>query len=330
MKYFLSIILVLTLVSVSCSNKKTNQIYQSFSNEEMEKDDTAFYSQTFEEDSIIENEEITDKLIFDSEDYIGWYRELDTNSDSKSKHKNLTINICYKQKVRDYTIRVKCYVDTVDDDNMFLGYTNPNKTKNTIRGKSVLHFISELDTFKVKLNDYTDSRLYNNTTPLKDKMTLLVDYTPFRIRSGKGEFILQTTSPFFFFDIDFDGEEELFINSYDTFIKGHSRFTIYKRSENRFLTEEPYYAISDYTRIDKKNRLLHIPIQNIGEMAVATGYMSYRIKRVMECDSNKYNRSAKNRYHPYRVEIVQKKSIYNIYDVNGDTLFFKETIDKAK
>ena len=251
------------------------------------------------------------------------------NSIPEQDCSRLTINILYNQKVENYTVRLKCLVDTTEGANIFMGY-NPPKSNYAIRGESVLSFSSELDSFDIKIPDFTDSNLYNNTLPLKDGMTLSVDYSPYKAKTNNGECLLETDSPFFFFDIDFDGEKELFINSYDTFIKGHSEFSIYKRSENTILTVEPYNTITDYVRIDTTKRLLHIPYQNIGEITTAPGYVSYRIERKMIYDNQKHNLALKNIYVPYRIEIWQNENIYKIYEVNGDTILFKETIDKAK
>ncbi len=251
------------------------------------------------------------------------------NSSHEQNHSRLTININYNQKVADYTVRLKCLVDTTEGANTLMGYNSP-KTNYAIRGESVLSFNSEVDSFDVKIADFTDARLYNNTLPLKDSMTLFIDYSPYKIKANKGDCLFETDSPFFFFDIDFDGEKELFINSYDTFIKGHSEFSIYKRSENRILTDEPYNDISDYVRIDTTKRLLHIPHQNIGEMTTAPGYLSYRIERELKYDREKHNLSLKNVYVPYRIEIWEKENIYKIYEVKGDTILLKETINKAK
>lgn len=249
-------------------------------------------------------------------------------TDSLDSNK-LTIFINYKQKVGDYVVIVKCLVDTVGGENTLSGYNLP-KTDNAVRGESTLYFKSETDSFEVKVGDFTDYVLYNNKMPLKDGMIIVADYTPYNISSIQEEMLLETNSPFFFFDIDYDGEKELFINSFDTFIKGHSMYTIYKPSENRILSEEPYLAISDYVRIDTVNKQLHLPYVNAGEMCTAPGYISYKVEREMKYDSNIRNLSVKNIYKPYRIEVWQKDNIYGIYEVIGDTLLFKETIDKAK
>ena len=252
-------------------------------------------------------------------------RTIVTSTDSPNPDK-LTIYINYKQKVGDYVVTVKCLVDTVGGENTLRGY-DLSETDNAIRGESTLYFKSETDSFEIKVDDFTDYALYNNKLPLKDGMIIEADYTPYKISSDHEDKLLETNSQFFFFDIDFDGEKELFINSYDTFIKGHSEFIIYKRSENRIMTEEPY-KLNDYVRIDTFNKELHIPYVNVGEMCTAPGYVSYRIEREMKYAHG--NIVAKNVYQPFQIEKWQKNSIYNIYEVKGDTLLFKETIDKAE
>lgn len=241
----------------------------------------------------------------------------------------LTVFINYMQKVDGYTVKVKCVVDTVNGVNTAIGYYQ-SKSDYAIRGESVLHFTSETDSFEIKVPDFTDHGLYNNTLPLSDSMTVEAEYTPYKPTANNENFLFLTNSPFFFFDIDFDGEEELFINSYDTFLKGHSEFTIYKRSANRILTEAPYNAITDYTRIDIENMRLHIPHENCGEMCTAPGYVSYRIEREVKYDDNSHNIVFKNVYKPYRLEAWQKDNIYKVYETDGKTISFKGTINKAE
>ncbi len=240
----------------------------------------------------------------------------------------LTVNILYKQKVGEYDVRVECLIDTVNSENVFLGYNYP-ETDNAIRGESTLRFVSVNDSFEVKLPDFTEHGLYNNTLPLSDGMTIEAEYTPYKPTANNEDFLLLTNSPFFFFDIDFDGEEELLINSYDTFLKGHSEFTIYKRSENRILTEPPYDAITDYTQIDTVNRLLHIPHVNAGEMCTAPGYVSYRIEREVKYD-NSHNFAIKNVYKPYRLETWLKDNIYKTYEIDGKTISYKGIVNKVE
>ena len=106
MKYLLPILLVLTLVSVSCSNKQTKQTQVSTETslaEDRDKENKAFRRQTFEkfintEDSIIDNGERAALLMLDYfgdedetgvtdiENYKSWYRENVAHIDSLSKN----------------------------------------------------------------------------------------------------------------------------------------------------------------------------------------------------------------------------------------------------
>lgn len=99
MKYLLPILLVLTLVFVSCSNKQPNQTQVSTEtsiDEDREKEDNAFRRQTFEkfintEDSIIDNGEIQFLQMLEmfgqeKEDENRWYRENVAHIDSVSRY----------------------------------------------------------------------------------------------------------------------------------------------------------------------------------------------------------------------------------------------------
>lgn len=104
MKYLLPILLFVTLVTVSCTNKQNNHTQtptKTSVNEDREKADKAFRRQTFErfintEDSIIESGEnayllmldciVADKDKTDSEDYKCWYRKNVAHIDSLSRY----------------------------------------------------------------------------------------------------------------------------------------------------------------------------------------------------------------------------------------------------
>ena len=99
MKYLLPILLVLTLVFVSCNNKQTHRTQVSTEtslDEDREKEDKAFRRQTFEkfintEDSIIDNGEIQFLQMLEmfgqeKEDENRWYRENVAHIDSVSRY----------------------------------------------------------------------------------------------------------------------------------------------------------------------------------------------------------------------------------------------------
>lgn len=88
------------------------------------------------------------------------------NEDSSNalRSDKLTVNILYKQKVGEYDVRVECIVNTVNSENVLLGYNYP-ETDNAIRGESTLRFVSMNDSFEVKLPDFTEHGLYNSTLP---------------------------------------------------------------------------------------------------------------------------------------------------------------------
>ena len=106
MKYLLPILLVLTLVSVSCSNKQTKQTQvftETSLDEDRDKENKAFRRQTFEkfintEDSIIESGEKAYQVVLDcvedengegekeKEKYKVWYRENVAHIDSLSRY----------------------------------------------------------------------------------------------------------------------------------------------------------------------------------------------------------------------------------------------------
>lgn len=125
------------------------------------------------------------------------------------------IYIKYKQPVNGYTVKV-----------LWMPYTYNGKTCEA--GKAVLYFESEDNHFYIQTRSYSDTAVYSHTN-LKDGDILFWDYTP-----KKKDEILSEYSPFFFSDVDFDGEDELLINEHRGGSRGTNSYEVYKI--------HPYYA----------------------------------------------------------------------------------------
>lgn len=145
------------------------------------------------------------------------------------------IFIKYKQPVNDYTVKVMCmpYKSGYDRDRA-----------NEIWGQALLYFEKEDSKFYVYNESFSDSTLYyiNEQKP-EDGLTLSLDYLP-----KKEDEYLSHNSPFFFSDVDFDGEEELIINNWRSGVRYCNTYDIYKIDgcQLQQMTIPPYYKISDY------------------------------------------------------------------------------------
>jgi hypothetical protein len=75
-------------------------------------------------------------------------------------------------------------------------------------------------------------------------------------------------SPFFFFDVDFDGEEELLLCIWEGMgYRGHHAYQAYKLDVGSHqlspMREEPFDELNDYTEFDTINKTISIP-QGVG------------------------------------------------------------------
>ncbi len=126
------------------------------------------------------------------------------------------VYIKYKQPVNGYTVKV-----------LWMPYTDENGyTAET--GNAILYFENEDNHFYIQTKCYRDTAVYSHTH-LEDGDVLFWNYTP----KKKGE-ILSQYSPFFFSDVNFDGEKEFLINDYNGGSRGSNSYEVYKI--------HPYYA----------------------------------------------------------------------------------------
>ena len=128
-------------------------------------------------------------------------------------------------------------------------------------------------------------------------------------------------SPFFFSDVDFDGEEELIINNWKCGIRHCNTYDVYKITNNEVkqLTEAPFVnptgKISNYnSEFDSVNKT--ITIHKRTGSAYYGGYYKYGlVKRV---DLNSYDRLSKCN----ELELIEAKIID--YDRNTSTCSFRQ------
>lgn len=146
------------------------------------------------------------------------------------------ILIKYNQPVNGYNVTVICFPWAADKDR-----------EHEIVGKAIMSFDSaDKGGFTVYNNFYSDSILYYiNEQEYKNGDLLHLDYYP----KSPNEY-LSRNCPFFFSDIDFDGEEELVINNWRNGIRYCNTYQIYKIGEGyeslKPLVYPPYDKINDY------------------------------------------------------------------------------------
>lgn len=129
------------------------------------------------------------------------------------------IHLHYKQKVKGYKVSVD-FVQSYSDLNF---------------GKSILRFTKPDHSFQVYCDSFSDEQLIADDTPyeksqkainlatLKPGANIYLNY----VKPKSGEY-LSDSSPFYFKDMDFDGEDELVINNLEMGSRGYNTYDIFK------------------------------------------------------------------------------------------------------
>ena len=218
------------------------------------------------------------------------------------------IFIKYRKPVNGYDVTVMC---------LPYNYTYDKERETEIWGNALLYFEKEDNRFYIYNESFSDSVLYYvNEQEVRDNMILELDYLP----KSKNEY-LSHNSPFFFSDVDFDGEEELIINNWKCGIRHCNTYDVYKITNNEVkqLTEAPFVnptgKISNYNSdFDSVNKT--ITIHKRTGSAYYGGYYKYSlVKRV---DLNSYDRLSKCN----ELELIEAKIID--YDRNTSTCSFRQ------
>ena len=174
--------------------------------------------------------------------------------------------IKYKEKVNGYEVFVKVLRDSIHD--MY---------KSDLVGRNaVLYFRKGEPVLIIMDSSYADTNLFDyfnyysdySKSDFSDKYgkILEVDYVPLEMTDNSFK---ANVSPFFFFDVDFDGEEELVICLWGNMgYREHNAYEAYKINvgdgcHQLSPMQEPFNGINDYTRFDVINKQIEMP-QGIG------------------------------------------------------------------
>lgn len=154
-----------------------------------------------------------------------------------SKNKDSSILITYKQPVNGYKVKVVW-------------------VQNREYGKTADFYLN--DTLRFTVEGWIDVRLYddymaNGTIFSNDT---ILDYIP----KKADEVYWSDRSPFFFSDVDFDGEDEFLVNLYDWGTYGSSLYTVYEPKKGFELKDElPFNCLqSEQCVFDEANKTIAI------------------------------------------------------------------------
>ena len=167
------------------------------------------------------------------------------------------IHLHYKQKVNGYQVSVD-FAQSYGDLNF---------------GRSLLKFTKPNHAFQVYCDAFSDEQLIADDTPyvkgqkainlnkLKPGANIFLNYS----RPKRNEY-LSSSSPFYFKDMDFDGEDELVINNLQMGSRGYNTYDIFKVFD-----------------VDKPLRLMGLPFNN-GEYKITNYNVEYEPKTLSILD----------------------------------------------
>lgn len=170
-----------------------------------------------------------------------------------SKDDEICTYIKYKQPVNNYTVSAICWTDTL------YGEYNSH---------GVIHFQNDEQEFIVENPLFPAYNLFQEKQSLKNGTLVETDYIPFKATKDtlNNTFFDSSESPFFFFDIDFDGEKELIVTLFGGMgHHGHNAYKAYKiptindRTILSAMQGEPFNNLNDYTEIDTIQKTITTP-----------------------------------------------------------------------
>lgn len=165
---------------------------------------------------------------------------------------SVTVNLQYSEPINGYTVTAICVVDTTSN------YDSPNTNgnRNAIVGRAYIHFCNDTTQFTIENPQFSDYTLMANQTPLQNGININATYTPFSPNNSSDHMIFNgNESPFFFYDIDFDGEKELIVTLWEGMeYHGHNAYRAYKVKNSPDAVLEPmgkpFNQLDDYSQID--------------------------------------------------------------------------------
>ena len=121
---------------------------------------------------------------------------------------SMIISLRYRQKVKGYSVKVD-FVHTNSDQNY---------------GQAILYFSKTDHSFKVYCDAFSDEQLISD-----DIINLKVgSHISLNYKSPEANEYLSAHSPFYFKDMDYDGEEELVINNLEMGSRGYNTYDVFK------------------------------------------------------------------------------------------------------
>ena len=178
--------------------------------------------------------------------------------DKEHTEDNIYVHVNYKQKVNGYDVSASIITDSVREEYF----------ADIVTREAILTFIKDNQKLIVQNPCYAAKNFIGNTESFRKGMTIEAEYIPFKM-SARNTFS-GNQSPFFFFDVDFDDEEELIVCLWEEMgYRGYHAYQAYKLNigsgshQLSPMQEAPFNELNDYTEFDTINKTISIP-QGVG------------------------------------------------------------------
>lgn len=177
------------------------------------------------------------------------------------------VHIEYRQRVNGYKV-----------DILWLSFC-PEGEESEI-GQSIMHFThNNGNEFYVYCPFYSDTHLYRNGYIVRDDDYIILDYVE------KDDEYLSSASPFYFSDMDFDGEDELVIVNWVSGAKGGHIYDVYDVYQYEVI-KKPNPPFDDLQQYFTKYQPGEKTIINYKSDAWSSEYLYYTIKSQEKIDEN--------------------------------------------
>lgn len=210
--------------------------------------------------------------------------------------------INYKQPINGYTVKA-----------MWLPYVGKDGTTGETGLTTLLHFKSADNEFNINLEakQVFDTLCYHYPY-LKDGDVLYWDYA----YKDSNE-VLPKYSPFSFYDVDFDGEEELLIMDYQSGSYSNNTYKVYKIREYyaELMDEEPFDYLETSTKFDSINKTIIKTVPG-GHGSICT--YTYQLKDYETIYWDKPITVSK--FELVKAEIFDDQHEHRVYQRKGDKL----------
>ena len=172
-------------------------------------------------------------------------------ANKEERKEEICINIHYKQKVNDYDVSADIITDSVREEYF----------ADIVTREAMLTFRKDNQNFCVVNPSYAVKHIIET---LEDGITVETDYIPFKMSEHNS--FAGNQSPFFFFDIDFDSENELIVCLWEGMgYREYHTYQAYKLNVGSGshqlspMQGAPFNELNDYTEFDPIHKTISVP-----------------------------------------------------------------------